>query len=204
MTIAQIIALIFLSVYYIAYITKMLVLRKRGISAGLLGKGEKSSNELIIEKSLRSITIFGAAIQFRSVLLPWSVWTPPVFLPVQITGLALMLLGNLFFIAAMLTMRNNWRAGFERNQNTNLVTNGIYKFSRNPAFVGFDLLYIGCSAAFPNIVNITAAIICVVLFHVQILGEEKFCALMFGKEYESYTGRVNRYLGRRIKKTGDK
>ena len=40
-------------------------------------------------------------------------------------------------------MRDFWRAGISETDKTELVTEGIYQISRNPAFLGFDLLYIG-------------------------------------------------------------
>ncbi len=47
-------------------------------------------------------------------------------------------------------MRDSWRAGFSYDQRTGLVMTGIYRLSRNPAFLGFDLLYIGCAAVPSN------------------------------------------------------
>ena len=91
--------------------------------------------------------------------------------------------GVAFFIAAVITMKSNWRAGFCADQKTSLVTGGIYKISRNPAFLGFDLLYIGCALCFPNLVNIAATLLVIVLFHLQILGEEKYLTATFGTEY---------------------
>ena len=40
-------------------------------------------------------------------------------------------------------MRDSWRAGIFETDKTKLVTEGIYQISRNPAFLGFDLLIIG-------------------------------------------------------------
>lgn len=48
-------------------------------------------------------------------------------------------------------MRDSWRAGIDRTQKTKIINTGIYRYSRNPAFVGFDLLYIGMRLAFSNI-----------------------------------------------------
>jgi protein-S-isoprenylcysteine O-methyltransferase Ste14 len=108
-----------------------------------------------------------------------------------------MLLGAIAFVLAIVTMKTNWRAGFGDGQNTSLVTAGIYKYSRNPAFLGFDLLYIGCALAFPNVLNIAFAVLAVVLFHIQILGEEVFLKKTFGTEYEDYKAKTMRYLGYR-------
>jgi len=194
MDIFQITTLAMLDVYYIAYLMKAFSLKRRGIIVNLLGKGSKPQKALIIEWFLRLATLGGAVIQFGSVIFSDMIWSAPLILPVHIVGLALLFLGNIIFIMAMLTMRNNWRAGFDNNQNTNLVTTGIYKYSRNPAFVGFDLLYIGCAAAFPNIINIIAALTLVILFHMQILGEEEYCAKVFGQEYSEYKMKVRRYF----------
>ena len=40
-------------------------------------------------------------------------------------------------------MRDFWRAGISETDKTELVTEGIYQISRNPAFLGFDVLYFG-------------------------------------------------------------
>jgi len=193
-TILQAAAVGLLAVFYIAYLAKMLLLRRRGISGNLLGKGEKPQKELRIEIFLRTVTFGGALIQFASALFPGIVWAFPLHVAFGVAGLALMFAGVIFFIAAMQTMRDNWRAGFSATQNTNLVTQGIYRISRNPAFVGFDLLYIGCALAYPNIVNVLAAVAAVLLFHIQILGEERYCASTFGSEYATYRKQTRRYL----------
>ena len=195
MDVFQILTLTLLGVFYIAYLTKALMLKRRGITVNQLGKGDKPKGALIIELFLRVATLVGAVIQFSSALFPKDVWTLALPSAVQIAGLVLIVVGVLFFVIAMFTMRDNWRAGFVNNQNTSLVTSGIYRISRNPAFVGFDLLYIGCAAVFPNILNIAIALMAVVLFHFQILGEEKYCAESFGEQYMIYKSKTMRYLG---------
>ena len=193
----QITVLVLLAVFYTAYLIKALTMKRRGIAVNLLGKGEKPKSALIVERILRVATLVGAVVQFGSAAFSELIWSPSVALPIRIAAIALVLLGNLFFIIAMLTMRDNWRAGYNRNQGTKLVTRGIYKISRNPAFVGFDLLYIGCAVAFPNIVNISVAVAAVILFHIQILGEEKYCAETFRYDYDEYKQKTMRYIGKR-------
>jgi len=193
----QISFLTILSAFYITYLAKMMLLRSQGITGNLLGKGNKNKKALIIELFLRAVTFIGAVIQYASVIFQKAVWSIPINLTIQTIGFVLTFIGVVFFILAVVTMRNNWRAGFSSEQKTNLVTGGIYRISRNPAFVGFDLLYIGCALAFPNIVNSAAAVMSVILFHIQILGEEGYLASAFGQEYEKYQIKVNRYWGRK-------
>jgi len=190
----QIIMLSLVSLFYIIYYAKAILLKKQGISVNLLGRGDKPKKSIVVEIILRFVTLCGAGIQFISVGFPTLIWSFTVPLPVMIIGTGLTTIGVIFFAISIITMRNNWRAGFDNNQNTSLVTNSIYKISRNPAFVGFDLLYIGCTFAYPNIIMIVITVIALIAFHIQILGEEKFCADKFGQEYVDYKNKVRRYL----------
>lgn len=47
---------------------------------------------------------------------------------------------TVIFIVAMWTMQDSWRVGIAEKDSTALVTRGIYQVSRNPAFLGFDLV----------------------------------------------------------------
>jgi protein-S-isoprenylcysteine O-methyltransferase Ste14 len=170
------------------------MLKRQGISVDLLGKGDKPKEAARIEVVLKAITWCGFIVKFLSAFYPKWIWAFSVPLPVQTAGTVLAAAGVVLFIAAVVTMRGNWRAGFDKNQNTSLVSNGIYRFSRNPAFVGFDLLYIGCALCFPNAAMIAAAVIAVTAFHVQILGEETFLTEVFAREYTDYKSKVRRYL----------
>ena len=196
MTLIQMLTLSLLGIYYVAYSIKALVLKRQGITVNLLAKGNKPKRALTIELCLRFATFAGAVIQFASTIFPGLIWPFPLPPFISIIGVILLFLGNLIFIVAMLTMRNNWRAGFTHDQNTNLVTNGIYKYSRNPAFVGFDLLYAGCVVAFPNILNALFTLACIILFHFQILEEEKFLIKTFGDVYKEYASKTLRYFGK--------
>jgi hypothetical protein len=127
----QIAALILLCAFYITYIAKMILLRKHGIQGSILGKNA-------LEKALRVVTGIGVIVQFGSTIFPNYIGGFPSFPTMHEDRLILMALGVAAFIVAVVTMQNNWRAGFNESQNTKLVTDGIYRFSRNPAFVGFD------------------------------------------------------------------
>lgn len=114
----------------------------------------------------------------------------------QAFGLLLAALGTVFFIAAVLAMKSNWRSGCDKHQNTSLVVSGPYKISRNPAFVGFDLLYIGCAIVLPNTGNLIITLLAVAIFHAQVVEEEHFLEAAFGQEYLNYKAQVKRYFGK--------
>jgi protein-S-isoprenylcysteine O-methyltransferase Ste14 len=176
--------------FYAAYVCKMLLLRRRGIKGNLLGKNA-------LERALLAATYGGAAAQAVSMLWARRLWALPIPPAAQAIGLGLMLGGVAAFVAAILTMRDNWRAGFGEGQHTRLVTGGVYRISRNPAFLGFDLLYLGCALACPTALNLLAVIAALPLFHLQILAEERFLAQAFGQEYLHYKRHTARYFGRK-------
>ena len=95
-------------------------------------------------------------------------------------------------------MRDSWRAGVPENDKTELVTSGIYQISRNPAFLGFDLLYIGLLMMFFNWVLCVVSAFAIVMYHLQIVNvEEDFLLITFGDEYLKYKKKVCRYIGRK-------
>ena len=114
----------------------------------------------------------------------------------NILGLVLAIFGTVVFFLAIWYMRNNWRAGIPLQDKTNLVTNGIYRISRNPAFLGFGMLYVGICIMYFNPFLLIATLT-IALLHNQILMEEKFLIKTFGKEYEPYMRSVSRYFGQR-------
>lgn len=77
-------------------------------------------------------------------------------------------LSILFFLLATITMKDSWRVGIPLEK-TNIITDGIYKWSRNPAFVGFDLLYISSTLLYYNIPLLFNSIFAIVMLHIQIL-----------------------------------
>lgn len=191
MNVYQILSLGILAVYYTAYIVKLLGQRKRGIQTAQLGKGNKEKQTLRVEKTLQTASFLGIAVEFISVILNTGEGVSPIFKMAGICGTGV---GTIVFIVAMITMQDSWRAGIPSEDKTELVTSGIYRFSRNPAFLGFDLVYLGIGIAFFNPLLSVVTLFGVVMFHLQILEEEKHLSKVFGEEYEAYKKKVGRYF----------
>lgn len=186
----QIAILAVMAVFYIAYFTKALQQRKQGVSTMILGEGDKPQSEKNIEICLKILSFTLPAVEIMSIY--WNLMELP--LRWQWIGIGVAALGVVFFCAGMLTMKDSWRAGIPEKKETALVTNGIYRISRNPAFVGFDLLYLGVLAAFPNAWHACFVAAAIYTFHRQILNEENYLIRTFGEEYIQYKNRVRRYL----------
>lgn len=109
-------------------------------------------------------------------------------------GTGLFVAGIGLFVAAMATMRNSWRAGIDPDSRTELVSGGIYRFSRNPAFSGYLMMVAGFMVAYPSAYSLALLIGSFIVFHTQILHEEEFLKSRHGVDYEKYMKAVPRYL----------
>ena len=101
------------------------------------------------------------------------------------------------FLLSVLCMKDSWRAGIPDKDKTELVTTGIYRFSRNPAFLGFDLMYVGVLLLYGNLLMLGFSFFAIVMLHLQILQEERYLVNTFGAPYQEYFRHVSRYLGRK-------
>ncbi len=180
--------------FYTAYFIKMLLQRRRGIKTDQLASGGKPRKTYIIELILKVITYLTATVQVICLLLPDAF--PALFHSTTINylGIILSVCGLLVFILAMSTMRDNWRAGINTLCKTQMVTTGIYRFSRNPAFLGFDLFYLGFTLMIPNLAVLICSLCAAVLLHLQILEEERYLPALFGQEYLEYKKKTGRYF----------
>ena len=183
-----------LCAFYGAYLWKLLSQRRQGITTNVMIRGQKSRRAYRIGIMLVLTTYLTCAVQFLSCFWSRHMGLVPVPEALRICGLVLMAAGTAVFIAAFRTLKDSWRAGVDESQRTELVTGGLYRRSRNPAFVGFDLLYLGSALAVGNWVLLAAVCGAVVLIHLQILEEEKHLEKMFGQPYLAYRREVGRYL----------
>ena len=63
-------------------------------------------------------------------------------------------LGDAIFLLSVLCMKDSWQAGIPDKDKTELVTTGIYRFSRTPAFLCFDLMYVGALLLYGNLLTL--------------------------------------------------
>lgn len=188
----RIISLIIMAIYYSFYIAKLLILNKKSIKTNQAGIGNKPKKVIIVERIMSIATVSTIVIEVYSILFT----TPNILDGVRIIGIVFGILAIIFFALATITMKDSWRVGIPEEK-TSLISTGIYKWSRNPAFVGFDLLYISICLIYFNLPLLLISIFAGTMLHFQILQEEKHMQNMFGKEYEEYKKHTLRYFGRR-------
>lgn len=188
----QITAIFILVAFYTFYFGKILIQRKQSIKTHQIGIGNKSKRVLLIERIMSAATVSACFVGVCSIFCVKEV--PATW--VRIAGIVVGAMAVIFFALATITMKNSWRVGIPEEK-TALITNGIYSWSRNPAFVGFDLLYLSVCLMFFNLPLLIVSVWAAMMLHLQILQEEKHMRNMVGSEYEEYKTHTFRYFGRR-------
>ncbi|HJI21896.1 MAG TPA: isoprenylcysteine carboxylmethyltransferase family protein [Coprobacillaceae bacterium] len=189
----QIVGYMILLVFYLCYFIKMFQQRKQGIQTDHMGKGKQGIQKKI-EIMMKGATIATFIIEILSIYL--NTTTFPLI--IRIMGIFLGIIGDIIFIVSVLTMKESWRAGVSYEEKTDLITDGIYQISRNPAFLGFDLVYVGIGFMFFNAYLGVISFLAIIMFHLQIkYVEEPFLKQEFKDDYLHYYQKVNRYLGKK-------
>lgn len=188
----QVTAILILVAFYSFYFAKIIIQNHQSIKTNQMGVGNKSAKVLMIERIMGYATVLQVIVEIGSIFL---VKQFPMT-EIRVLGIVVGIISVFFFASATITMKTSWRVGIPQEK-TSLITNGIYKWSRNPAFVGFDFLYLSMCLIFFNIPLMLVSIWAAVMLHLQILQEEAHMCKMFGAEYETYRKHTLRYLGRR-------
>lgn len=109
-------------------------------------------------------------------------------------GTAIIALGTGTVIVAQVQMGNAWRVGVRAGDAPLFVTAGLFRFSRNPIFVGMILMALGVALAGETAWCWAAAAIFTLACHIQTRIEEAHLSHQFGPDYEDFRRRVPRWL----------
>ena len=186
----QFTAILILILFYAIYIGKMIAQKRKGIRTNQIARGNKSKallgTEFIMKLATYSIIIVEIASIYLNTITP--------YISLRIAGAILGIIGVVVFGIAVYTMRDSWRVGIPEKDKTELILTGIFRISRNPAFLAFDLVYTGILLMFFNPILLLFTILAIIMLHLQIKQEEKFLLVTFGREYTEYKKQTRRYI----------
>jgi len=84
----------------------------------------------------------------------------------------------------------------------NFVSRGLYRYVRNPMYLGVLTMILGWAIVFRSTALLWYALGIGVAFHLMVLiYEEPHLRRVFGREYEEYCARINRWLPRLDRRT---
>ncbi|MFC4270069.1 methyltransferase family protein [Sneathiella chungangensis] len=78
---------------------------------------------------------------------------------------------------------------------TTIITDGVYKYSRNPIYVAMAVVYAGVAIAAGSWLALLFLPLCLLFIRYYVIArEEAYLEEKFGKEYLDYKARVRRWL----------
>ena len=112
----------------------------------------------------------------------------------KMAGILLMVFGCLIALAAQFQMGNSWRIGINEEEKTILVTSGLFRYSRNPIYLGLLISFFGFFLIIPNALSLCCLVLSYPSIEIKIRLEEQYLLTTHGENYLSYMKKVNRWL----------
>ena len=109
-------------------------------------------------------------------------------------GAGLLFLNLVISGASLMNLKDSWRVGVLEDQKTELVTTGIYRFTRNPYFVSYFLMFAAYTVLLQNLILFGLSIAGFLFVHKMIMKEERYLYAVHGDAYVQYKAKVPRYL----------
>jgi protein-S-isoprenylcysteine O-methyltransferase Ste14 len=113
---------------------------------------------------------------------------------IKVTGLVILATSLAGTYIAQGNMKKSWRVGIDEQQKTELVTTGIFGYSRNPIYVGMLASITGLFMVTPNAFTLLLMVVGYLLVQVQVRVEEDFLLKMHGPVYLNYKTSVRRFI----------
>jgi protein-S-isoprenylcysteine O-methyltransferase Ste14 len=145
------------------------------------------------------------SIAFFAAFIALSFWLavsghPWGYLPVlggdaaMLLSLPLLALNLLIGLASLRDLGDSWRVGVLDQQRTTLVHSGIYRYSRNPYFLSYLLMFTGYTLLLQNTILLALSLLGFALIHMMIRREERYLLDVHGDDFRRYCQRTPRYL----------
>ncbi|MCE7981829.1 MAG: isoprenylcysteine carboxylmethyltransferase family protein [Caldilinea sp. CFX5] len=173
------------------------VWRRTGVNPYKLG-GSDSAHDFIGRlfrvtnlAVLATIVIYASSDTLYQSLVPIPWLTHWVLV---LIGVVLLLIALLWVLIAQAQMGDSWRIGIDSEVKTALVQQGIFRLSRNPIFLGMQVMLLGLLLVLPNAVTLAIAVLGVALIQIQVRLEEDHLLRLHGEDYRAYQRRVRRWL----------
>jgi protein-S-isoprenylcysteine O-methyltransferase Ste14 len=117
---------------------------------------------------------------------------------IQVAGVALLLVALALVRLGQIQLGRSWRIGFDPDGAAeDLIVTGLYRWSRNPIYLGMGLSALAFFLVLPNAMTFAIAMLALVLLQIRVRVEERWLLAAHGEPFRSYCERTPRWLLRR-------
>lgn len=123
--------------------------------------------------------------------------TTPLSAVTSGVGMMLLLVGLIGVLLAQTGMGSSWRIGVRDDEETDLVTHGLFSWARNPIFTAMLVAQAGLALMVPSGLALLAFACLLTAVQLQVrLIEEPFLRRQHGNAYLAYATRTGRFVPR--------
>ena len=116
-------------------------------------------------------------------------------LPVLVyLGTDLLMASLIWILIAQAQMGESWRIGIDSERTTELVQKGLYRWSRNPIFLGLRFIFLGLFLILPSAATLAILTLGNALTQIQVRLEEEYLLRTHGETYRVYCQQTRRWL----------
>ena len=153
--------------------------------------GDPPINRTLFYGSKYAILLLWAGMVSQS----WGVDLSLIAVPsgIKWVALSLWIAGFVLLLIGRLGLGASFRIGSPKEP-TRLHVHGLFRFSRNPMYLGVDLTLLASVLYSLNPVLLAIGVFVAAVHHLIVLAEERHLKKAFGEPYEEYCRRVRRYL----------
>lgn len=194
---------IFLPISTLLYFLLVFVLRsyvlwkQTGVNPFVFGRTEKPHDfigrvyKIMVAFTWISICIYSFFPALYLYLMPVQYLE---FREIKLVGLILLLTSFIWTSIGQYQMSKSWRIGINYDEKTDLVSSGLFKYSRNPIFLGVLVSYLGTFLIIPNNLSFAILMVTYVTIQTQVRMEEEYLEKVQGQVYQDYKSQVRRWL----------
>ncbi len=194
---------IFLVIYLISFFGLAMVLpsyrvwKTTGTSPYKLGKSESAHDYIGILFRLTMLAVALVVVLFAFLPSLYEYLVPIPYLSssiLTIAGQTLLVIAIIWVLASQVHMQKSWRIGIDEDVKTELIQTGLFKFSRNPIFLGMRIMLLGLFFVIPSAISLTILVSGELLIQIQVRLEEEFLTRVHGQSYLVYQKHVRRWI----------
>ncbi len=126
-------------------------------------------------------------------ILPFALVAYSIFLPIKLDAVWFFAGGVIYLLGAFIMVMAIF--AFRTTAIGKPVTKGVYRFSRNPMYLGTFLFFGGTGIACLSWVFLTLTGAFIVLLHFGVVSEERSCLQKYGHAYQEYMNHIPRWIG---------
>jgi protein-S-isoprenylcysteine O-methyltransferase Ste14 len=182
----------------VATISRIVDLKLRAHTSAVVVQGGTDARALL--EKVFALSILGATA-FALVRWLWPSFTDELgSIPlarnaiVAWAGVVIAWIGTLLVAAAQISMASSWRIGVPAAERNPLVTRGLYRFSRNPIYVGMIAIVLGIFLMVPDAVTLALLGVACVSVSIQMRIEEAYLRGVHGEAFDAYCARTRRWV----------